>query len=220
MESALFSISEALRYGYKTLKRNLGLSLAIGVVGLGAVLLVNGFGQASHRTPGLAVGFRIAGELVQVLFGLVWIRYALSVHDGRPLGARELFPSAKSFVDYLAVSILYGLLVLAGLVLLVVPGIYFAVRYGFVGYVVADGRADPLGAFRRSSELTRGARFRLLWFAIVLVLLNLVGAALAGVGLLFTIPTSTFAVAFVYRRLAARTEPARFAPAPFEPAPV
>ena len=49
------------------------------------------------------------------------------------------------------------MLVSAGLLLLVVPGIYLAVRYGLASFLAADERStDIVSAFRQSSELTRG----------------------------------------------------------------
>lgn len=76
-------------------------------------------------------------------------------------------------------------------------------RYGLAGFVVADGRtADILGSFRESSELTRGNRWGLFLFGLALLLLNLMGAILFGVGLLVTLPMSAFASVLVYRRLA------------------
>lgn len=220
MTAIPFAISEALRFGWEALKRNMGLSLGIGVAGLAAMLLLDGLSQASERFPGLALGFGIASHVLRALWGLVWIRFALSVHDGTPLGPRQLVPSAKAFLEYLAVSILYALLVLAGLVLLVIPGMYFAVRYGFAAFVVAEGRSDALGAFRRSTELTHGARWRLFLLGLVLLAVNMLGALLFGVGLLFTAPITAFAAALVYRRLTARAEQEQLAPPGVVPIPV
>lgn len=204
MSTKGFSRSEALRFGWQTLKRNLGLAVGVGVAGAIASMLMSGLGQATERAPALATGFALAGQVVQAFVGIVWFRLALLLHDGRAVALRDLLPDWMTFLSYLAVSILYGLLVAAGLVLLVVPGIYLAVRYGLVGFLVVDERADVLGSFRRSSELTRGVRWSLFVLGIALLGINLLGALAFGVGLLFTIPLTAFAAARAYRQLEQR----------------
>lgn len=214
-----FSVAEALRFGWETLKRNLGLALAIGAAGFLFMLLLNGLTQASQRYAGLAMGFGFLSQLVQIVLSLVWVRFALALVDGRPVDLQQLLPDEpKTFFNYVAASILLGLMVLVGLLFLVVPGIYLAVRYGFAGYVVADGRAEVLDAFHRSSEITRGARGRLFLLSLALLGLNVLGALAFGVGLLFTVPMSVFATSLVYRRLEARSASTQYVTAPF-PAP-
>jgi uncharacterized membrane protein len=206
MEGEVFSISEALRFGWETFKRNLGPSLALVAGGIAAGLVLNGLTEASARYTGLAMGFTLIAQLVQILWAFIWIRFALTVYDGRPFELRELVPDGRTFLNYLAVSILYGLMVTVGLLLLIVPGVYLAVRYAFAGFLVADRRTEVLDSFHESSELTRGVRGRLFLLMLVLFLLNLAGALLFGVGLLFTVPLSAFAMTLVYRRLLVRNE--------------
>lgn len=206
MSVPAFSVDEALHFGWVTLKRNLGLALAIGAAGILFMLLLNGLTQASQRYAGLAMGFGLLSQLVQIVFSFVWVRFALAAVDGKPIDLQQLLPDdAKTFFNYVATSILLGLMVFIGLAFFIVPGIYLAVRFGFAGYVVADGRADVLDAFHRSSEITRGTRGKLFLLALALLGLNVAGALALGVGLLFTVPMSIFATSLVYRRLEERT---------------
>lgn len=205
MGSEVFSTSEALRFGWDTFKRNIGLSVGLAAASLGAMLIVNGLAQATERYSLLALGFSLSSQLVQAFTAFVWLRFGLAIHDGHEVRAREIVPSGATVLNYIAVWFLYALLVSAGLILLVIPGIYLAVRYGLVGFLVADRRTDVLGAFRESSELTRGMRWRLFAFGLVVFLMNLAGAAFFGVGLLVTLPVGVFASVMVYRRLAERS---------------
>ncbi len=219
MNGDAFTISEALRYGWGAFKRNLAISVGLGFTSLVVMFLLNGLTQASQRYATLSLGVTLLAQLVQVLFAFLWVRLALEVYDGRVIRPRDLLPDGATFLNYLAVSILYGLLVTAGLILLIVPGIYLAVRYGLVGFLVVDGRSpDVLSAFHQSAELTRGRRGRLFLFALVLTLMNLAGAVLLGIGLLVTLPLSAFASTLVYRHLAAHTAPDAYLTGP--PAPM
>ena len=64
------------------------------------------------------------------------------------------------------VDLLFALIVVAGILLLVLPGIVFFVWFGLAGPVVEIERRGPLTALRRSRELVRGSFWRVL--AIVL----------------------------------------------------
>jgi uncharacterized membrane protein len=219
MNGEPFSTSEALRFGWDAFKRNIATSIALGFASLAIMFTLNGFTQAAQHHGTLSLGFTLLAQLAQIFFGFLWIRFALAVHDGRPVRTRELWPEGSLFVNYLAVAIIYGLLVTAGLILLVIPGIYLAVRYGLAPFLVADGRTtDVLGAFRESSELTRGRRGHLFLFGLAVVVLNILGGIFFGVGLLVSMPVTTLAAALVYRRLAVRAAQDSFYAGP--PAPM
>ncbi|AKV00014.1 hypothetical protein AKJ09_06677 [Labilithrix luteola] len=210
MNVGTFSVSEAFRFGWDTFKRHLGLSIAVVVAGIVPLMLLNGMASAAENSSRfLSVVLGLVAALVRVLWGFVLLRLGLALYDGRAVTGqtvRELLPDGPTFLTYLAVSILYSLLVAAGLILLVIPGIYLAVRYGFCEFFVADRRTASVGeAFRRSSDITRGERWRLFVLELALVVLNVLGAMFFGFGLLVTVPLSIFAMVMVYRRLAART---------------
>lgn len=210
MNVGSFSVGEAFRFGWDTFKRHLGLSIGVVVAGIVPLMLLNALASASEeRSRFLSVVFGLVAAIVRVLWGFVLLRLGLALFDGRSLAGRttrELLPDGQTFVTYLVVSILYSLLVAAGLIVFVIPGLYLAVRYGFCEFFVADGRAAGVGdAFRKSSDITRGERWRLFGLELALLVLNVLGAMFFGFGLLLTIPLSIFAMVMVYRRLAART---------------
>lgn len=80
------------------------------------------------------------------------------------------------------------------------------------GFLVVDRGLDPLEALHRSSVLTEGTRFRLFLFLLLCFGLNVLGALAFGVGLLFTIPATALAFAYVYRRLEERARVSRPVP--------
>jgi len=214
-----FSIREALEFGWDAFKRHAGAAVVIGVASLLTMLVVDALVRMAADQAGPAALLAVFAQLLQLFWSLVWIRFALAVHDLRPAPPRELLPDGKTFIEYVAASLLYSLLVAIGLVLLVIPGLYLAARYGLVSFVIAERRAGPIDAFHQSASLTRGARWKLLLLMLLLGVLNLVGALLLGFGLLATVPLSALAMAFVYRRLIARAEQPALAAPPWRPAP-
>ena len=66
-----------------------------------------------------------------------------------------------------------------GLILLIVPGIIFAVVFGFYGFVIAE-RGDGVGiteSLQRSADLTRGHRWQLFGLSLLILLINIGGFA-------------------------------------------
>jgi hypothetical protein len=129
------------------------------------------------------------------------VQVSLDLQAGREPRFGETLRDLPLSVKYFGAKMLLTLLVLGGLALAVIPGIYFILRYQLVLYFVVARRCGPLTAFRLSSQATRGARGRLLAFDALLLVVNLLGACLLGLGLLVTIPLSALAGASAFRAL-------------------
>lgn len=82
-------------------------------------------------------------------------------------------------LNLIAGTILYGLAVTVGLVLLVLPGIYLAVTLFFFNYEVVVEGENAVDALANSYSLTAGNRLQLLLLGVLFVALGLV-VSLAG----------------------------------------
>jgi uncharacterized membrane protein len=172
---------------------------------IGAVLAALGRTLASPERGMLVVPFLGPGiQVLQIALALAFIRVSLALHDGRTVDLGRPAELLDGVLSYLVTSVLYGLVVGAGFILLIVPGVIWAVQFGCACFVAADARLDPIEAMRESSRLTRGARWHLLGFGLLLGLVNLVGALAFGIGLLVTIPTTFIAAVYGFRRLQER----------------
>jgi hypothetical protein len=204
-----FLVGDALRFGWRTTMKNLKPLLIIG--GIGAFLSLLHQALTRYGQPGLSWLLALAIEVVQVGVALAMVRVALKLHDGQPVDLERPGALVGDFFTYLLTSVLYGLIVAGGLVLLLVPGVIWGLKYGFAPFAVADEKRDPVEALRESSRLTRGEKGRLFGFALALFGVNLLGVLALGIGLFVTIPTTVIAAAYVFRRLqahaAAKAEP-------------
>ena len=63
-----------------------------------------------------------------------------------------------------------------------------------------------MDSIKRSGDLTKTVRWKLLGFGILLMLINYLGLIVLIVGLFATIPTTMLAHAWVYRKLLGQTE--------------
>jgi uncharacterized membrane protein len=197
-----FTISEAVTYSWNACLRNAGSYLLVSLVvfvGNTVVVLL----AAANNTAGFQLAFELLGALIDLLLLLGLIRASLDVVDGVTPRLGMVF-RPDGYGPYLVASIFFLVGTYLGFILLIVPGVVFAVMFQFYGYVVAehpDIRATA--ALRRSAEITRGARLRLIGLAVVLICLNLAGAFCV-VGLIVTYGITALALAYTYRVLSDR----------------
>jgi len=140
--------------------------------------------------------------LVHTLMGLGLIKMALSaVRDQKPK-LSDLFSCRPLLASYLLAYFLSSLAVLGGLILFIIPGIIISIMFQMFPYIIVTKGAGPIAALKRSRVITKGSRYQLFLLGCLLTLVNLAGGLCLLVGLLWTIPTSSIAVAYVYDKLA------------------
>jgi len=133
-------------------------------------------------------------------------RIALDTVNGKSADLANLTALLDRGPTFLFAFCIYSAAVAAGLVLLVVPGIYVAVKYALFGQVLATTATTAPQALRDAAVIADGRWWTLFPLLLVAMLLNLAGAAFLGVGLLVTFPVSLLATSDLYRSL---RQPAR-----------
>jgi len=88
----------------------------------------------------------------------------------------------------LGLSILYGLGVLIGLILFIIPGIYFAIRWYLAWeFYMADENCRIGEAFSRSKEATQGYWWKTCWLAILIgIITSLLSSTV--IGMIIAVP--------------------------------
>lgn len=194
-----FSPGAAISYAWSATVKNLGpLVLMTLVILLAQVVLQVGF---SGGEGVIALLLSIATSVVSLILAMGLIRAALRVTDG---GTPELsqLTETDQLGPYIVQAILVGLAIGIGLLVCIIPGLIAAVLFAFAGYAVIDARdGDAVGAIKRSFEIVKGNFGAVLGLMVLLILVNIVGALLCGIGLLFTYPMTSVAIAYAYRTL-------------------
>jgi hypothetical protein len=160
-----------------------------------AVVFLHRLGLAVWLVLHLAWLFLFSGMLV----GLHVM--ALKSVNGEIPRIVDLFGSLERGPACLLALSIYCLAVSGGLVLLIVPGIYLAIRYCLLAQVIADGSASALFALRKAAALAQGNWAPLGALFLIAFLLNIAGIALLGIGLIISFPVSLLAIAGFYRSL-------------------
>ena len=199
MAQSAFENKAALREGWAQTKRHFPSFALLVLVSILLSVLSNAFGQGFFGSL-----WRFLIDLVQVAVWMVWVRFALSAEEGRAPDPAEIRPTLSSYVEFLLGSIAYWVIVTIGLVLLVVPGVIWAVRFGLFPFFIIDQKMDTLAALKRSYSTVRGITGQLLVFALIVFGLNLLGAICFGIGLFVSMPVTAIAAAYVYRKVRGR----------------
>jgi hypothetical protein len=166
------------------------LTLALVLVAPATILVDGIWGRAladgPDAKPPLAAQGVSAALSVFVILPLVAASVALVVQrlggGAAPGDLREtLHAGARAFPRVLGAVVAYVAGVMAGFVLLIVPGIWLAVRCYFAAQTAAIEGLGPGAAMRRSSDLVRGMWWRTLGcLAVTGFLFGLVGSVAIG----------------------------------------
>jgi len=113
----------------------------------------------------------------------------------------DFFAGFRFWIPTAVISLLTQVLIAIGLIALVVPGIYLAVSYLFAIQMGIFGGLDPWAAMEWSRKLITRNWWRFFGLLLVLVVFNVLGLLLVGIGLLFTIPLTFLVMYAVFEEL-------------------
>lgn len=152
----------------------------------------------SARNQG-SVFNQLAQQVVSIFLSLGITRFALNLVSGRPASVSQIFGEGDKLLRGIGVSFLLGLMVAVGFVLLIVPGIYLALKYGQAMTVLVDRNCGVIEAFRYSGKLTDGHKSRLMLLGLAALGIMLAGLLALVVGLVFAYPVAGLAWMLGYR---------------------
>jgi len=192
----------AYRFATSTYKENVGLLISCMLTFFAAwvlleVLVVVGqdlgfvWWLSAHITffiifAGLEVGF---------------MRICLDLYDGKPVAYSDIFSRLRLGPKFFLMQLAYGVTVLVGLILLIIPGAYLGTRYTFYAFLFTEGKTNLQENFQRSKDMAQNTMGSLFWFLLFLLIFNIVGFSILGIGALVTVPVSMLMKTHMYRQL-------------------
>jgi Protein of unknown function (DUF975) len=206
------SIGDCVGFGWETFKKRPGILIGALLLTIIVPAIPGMVFPGPELVPGEPPPLPSAASSIASLIGVVLgilahlgaITLALRAHDNvETVEIGDLW-NPQAFWRFLGAEILLGIIVFAGFLLLVVPGVIAALGLGFAPYLVVDRGMGPIEALKQSWHLTKGYKWPLLGLALALVGLNLLGVAALIVGLLVTVPISWLAVTHAFRTMQAR----------------
>ena len=207
MDKKNFSIDEALKFGWNTMKKNFwfffGILIVAWIVSTVPSLIGNLLRDKSFF---LYLLLMLITWAIQTVINIGLIRISLKFCDGEKPEFNDLFRFQGFFWRYLGGSLMVALIAVVGMFLFIIPGIIWAIMFQFFGFLIIDKNLSIMAAVRKSGNLTKTVRWKLLGFGLLLMLINYLGLLVLIVGILASIPTTMLAHAWVYRKLLGQTE--------------
>jgi uncharacterized membrane protein len=190
----MFSIKESIKYGWQKFKENVEISLF-------ATLLILAVGALTGGGKGGGFLFGILAMVFLIIIRIGYTKIFLRTYDGDKPMFSDIFKEYELFWKYIGVSILVPLVVLGGLLLLVIPGLIWAVRFSFSPIILVDTKSGPVVSMKESYAITKGKFWKLLLFWLTIAGLNILGFLVVGAGLIVSVPVSMLSTIYVYREL-------------------
>ncbi len=206
-----FGISDILSEAWQKVNGNklsafLAVLIYLGVavvVSLGAGL-VNGLVSAIGGDTGAVVGGILAQVLQNVLIvplgaGMVMLGARMAV--GAPSRAKCILDYYDRILPLTLTMLLMYFMIILGLVLLVIPGIYLSVAYFLAFPLVVDKGLGPWQALEASRKAITHHWFGVFGLFLILGLLYLLGIIPLLIGLIWVFPLGMIAIGIVYRNI-------------------
>lgn len=161
----------------------------------------NGFGWFSGANNYLDI---IIGTILQTVVSAVVtvgiVRVSLNCLDKKPQnGLKGITP--ELVLNAIFASIIINLLITIGIVALIIPGIYFALRYSQTVTYMVDHKSGVLDSLKNAGDITRGHLWEILGFYFLCAGVLLLGVIALGVGLVVALPVVFVASAHLYRQM-------------------
>ncbi len=191
----MFSIKEVLAEGWKETTENIGfyfqvLIIYFSIIIGGTIILRNG-------------GF--IGQIILILIEY-WLSLGIliiSLKRARGIEAKvkDLFSGSQYMLNYFIASLLYSLIVVAGLFLFIIPGIVWGIKYMMYPFFIIDKNSGITESLKQSAVITKGEKFHLFKFSIIVSLISFIGIIALFIGIFWAYPTTLIASALVYLKL-------------------
>jgi len=142
----------------------------------------------------------IIQQAIQIFFSVGFIRILLAVARNQSPDINMVLSGGPWFLRCAGGGVLYGLMVGLGCLLLIIPGVYLALRYWSYMHFIVDRNCTVSEAFRLAGEVGNsstnlGDSFSM--FAIALGV-NLLGLLACCIGIMVSAPVTSLAWTFAY----------------------
>lgn len=202
MDTSKFSCKEAVRFGWDMMKANFWFFVGLLVAAFIIKIIPSQLAEVVKKdNKSLYFIFTLISIFFSILVDMGIVRTSLKISNQEKGDVFDLFNCYPLFFKYLWSTILYGLMVIGGFILLVVPGVIVAIRGSMYRYLIIDKGLGPLEAIKESFRLTKGSGWDLFVLYCLLVGINILGLLALVLGLFATIPVGMIASVFVYRKL-------------------
>ncbi|NOQ42948.1 MAG: hypothetical protein GQ560_00650 [Dehalococcoidia bacterium] len=159
---------------------------------------MNEWAQGSAAAGILGFLAFVYGILVQgpVQFGVAFA--FLKAARGDKLETKDMFEAFKNYWNAVLASLLVFMIIIVGLILLIIPGIFFACKLAFTPYLVVDRKMAVMEALEESWRMTGGHAWKVFLIGLLAIPICIAGLLCFIVGIIISIMWVSLAFASLY----------------------
>lgn len=145
----------------------------------------------------------IVFALIGCIFNLGYLKNIFQALDGDEPQFSAYGQQARKILTYFIASIIMSIIVCIGFCLLILPGIYLAVRLQYFTAVIVEDNGGIISSLKRSWEITKGNFWPLFLLGLTFFGIAILGILLFVVGIFVAYPLIYMMYAASYRVLSA-----------------
>jgi hypothetical protein len=158
----------------------------------------------------------VIASVLNLMLLMGWNQIGLDIYDTGTSSFHRLFaPSAKA-ATFLITALCYSIICLLGTMLLIIPGIIWAIKYSYADLIVVDSESKAFEALKASARLTHGYKWDILFFYFISFFI-LVASVITLIGPFILIYVLFLSRVYIYRKLQERWQLQHQPPTPFMP---
>jgi len=194
-----FTISEVVKTSWDYLKQQIWV-----LVGLLIGFTILSFLISSMASP-TSMSMMLIASLISVVISCVFMlgyyKNIFQTIDGLEPQFSAYGQQAPKILTYFIANLIVGVIVTIGAFLLIIPGIYLALRLQFFGCFIVEENEGIIESMKRSWAITEGNVMRLFILALAQIAIAIVGALLLGIGIFVAAPLIYMIQCYVFRLL-------------------
>jgi len=201
---------DLIRDSWPVFQSNLGVSLGVPAFLIAIPLLVVGLPTCIIALiAGVLAGLVNKALImpVEMLIGLIalplfalaysyiragWIIITLRMNKGEECRFGDWKNGRRWLINMTLTMFLVGVGTTLASLLLIIPGIFFAVRTSFAAFLVVDEDLGPIEAIKRSNELITGYSWQILLYHALYTFANLVAGIIPVIGMVLPVASMGF----------------------------
>lgn len=198
--------TESVSYGREHAKKNIRHLILLFIIGIAASGIASSFspGENIHNMESFISD--MLNFFVAAIMAVVSTRVYLEIAEGKGVNFNHFKLNTRAkrrmIAKWIWGYILYTLIIIWGLILLIIPGIYFAMRLSFWQYYLIDQKMGVMDSIRASWKVTKWHERQLIgiWLMSLGIIILWILALIVGV--LWAVPTVKIAYANLYKKIA------------------
>jgi len=146
---------------------------------------------------GIAYAVFIAGPIG---YSVKWV--FLKAVRGQKIEIKDMFAVFnRNYWNAVIASLVTGVIIIFGLIMLIFPGIIFACRLAFVPYLVIDRKMETMEALKTSWEMTKGHAWSIFFIGLLAIPIFLAGFIMLFFGVFISVMWIGVAFAVIYHHV-------------------